>query len=102
MKYYYYFDVNKIMNNQILKILLTDKRVTGTHIKIYLLIAIEKILMQSQTCELLLIKKQTINKMFKDLLQIAYIKVQHVKGRNKYLIISNYINRIKSVLCGQE
>ncbi|WP_299997657.1 hypothetical protein [uncultured Clostridium sp.] len=76
------------MNNQILKILLTDKRITGTHMKVYLLITLEKVMMQSQICELLLIKKQNINKIVKELLQMGYIKVHHIEGRNKYLTIS--------------
>lgn len=90
------------MNNQILKVLLTDNRITGTHMKVYLLISLEKVMIQSQICELLLIKKQNINKIVKELLQMGYIKVHHIEGRNKYFTISNNINKIKSVLCGQE
>lgn len=90
------------MNTNILKILLTDKRITWTYMKVYLLISLEKIIMQSQICELLLIKKQNLNKIVKNLLQMRYIKVHYIEGRNKYFTTSNYINKIKSVLCGQE
>lgn len=90
------------MNSKILKTVATDKRLTGMHMRICILLSLGKPLMQAQLAEILSVKKQNINKITKELEIWGYIKIQSVEGKNKYLTISNDVNKINSILIGQQ
>ncbi len=89
------------MNFKIVKMAATDKRLTGMHMRVFMLLSASKLLMQSKLAELLSAKKQNINKIVKELEMWGYIKVHSMEGKNKFFTISNDINKIESIMMGQ-
>ena len=88
------------MNFKIVKMAATDKRLTGMHMRVFMLLSASKLLMQSKLAELLSAKKQNINKIVKELEMWGYIKVHSMEGKNKFFTISD-INKIESIMMGQ-
>lgn len=90
------------MNNKTLKLVATDKRLKGMHLRVYILLCVCGALTQYQLVELLQSQKQNINKYVKELESWGYIKLSKVEGKNKFYCIEKDDKRIKQVLIGQQ
>lgn len=71
------------MNNEYIKHIVNLKELGGNHYRVLLLLSMGKFT-QSETSKTLDIKKQNINKLFKDLLYLGLIEEVDKLGNNKY------------------
>lgn len=71
------------MNNEYIKHIVNLKELSGNHYRVLLLLSRGKFT-QSETSKTLDIKKQNINKLFKDLLYLGLIEEVDKLGNNKY------------------
>lgn len=99
---YNYFRGVYTMDKGLLKIISLDKRLTGSHIRTFLLLFSGDPLMQSQISEILNMRKQNTHKIIKDLEILGYVKVHHTEGRNKYFQSITNSKLINPIFCGQE
>lgn len=71
------------MNNEYIKHIVNLKELSGNHYRILLLLSVGKF-NQVEISKILDIKKQNINKLFKDLLYLELIEEVERLGNNKY------------------
>lgn len=71
------------MNNDYIKHIISLKELSGNHYRILLLLSVGKFT-QIEITKILNLKKQNINKLFKDLLYLGLIEEVDKLGNNKY------------------
>lgn len=71
------------MNNEYIKHIVNLKELSGNHYRVLLLLSMGKFT-QNEISKTLDIKKQNINKLFKDLLYLGLIEEVERLGNNKY------------------
>lgn len=71
------------MNNEYIKHITRLKELSGNHYKVLLLLSVGKFT-QNEISKTLDIKKQNINKLFKDLLHLGLIEEVDKLGNNEY------------------
>lgn len=84
------------MNKKLIEYVALEPSLKGSHYKILLLLSIRPC-NQSFISSSLGIKKQNINKCFKELLDFGLIEVDRIEGRNKFYKVISDVSKINDL-----
>lgn len=90
------------MNKNVGKLAAKDKRLKGTHLRVYMILSLCGPLMQTEISDLIMVKKQNLTKVVRELEQWGYIDLYKIEGKNKFYRAATNDERIEQILVGQQ
>jgi predicted transcriptional regulator len=84
------------MNKKLMEYVALDPSLKGYHYKILLLLSLEP-RTQSYISSSLGVRKQNINKHFKELVDLGLIEVDRIEGRNKFYRVISDVSKINEL-----